>query len=138
VKANENIFGVKTMYVYILLCSDKTYYVGVTNDLEERFLQHCEGINITAYTFSRRPLKLVFYEIFNSPTDAIAFEKKIKKWSKLKKEALIVKNFSLLPNWQKKISVKILSLLEGRVIKFCSFRAFSIHFAKSETLELTT
>ena len=69
------------MYVYILRCSDTTFYTGVTNNLEQRFEQHSQGININSYTFTRRPLELVFYEIFNSPIAAIAFEKKIKKWS---------------------------------------------------------
>jgi putative endonuclease len=92
----------KTIYVYILQCSDGTYYSGVTNDLEQRFQQHNVGINIHSYTFSRRPLKLVFYEMFNSPIRAIAFEKKIKKGSKQKKEALIKKQFALLPELSKK------------------------------------
>ena len=76
----------------MLLCSDKTYQVGVTNNLEIRFEQHQEGINPQCYTFSRRPLEL----------NAIAFEKKIKKWSKQKKEALITKNYDLLPKLSKK------------------------------------
>ena len=92
----------KTMYVYIIRCSDKTYYVGVTNNLELRFDQHQDGINPNCYTFSRRPLQLVFYELFNTPENAIRFEKKIKKWSKLKKEALISANFNLLPELSKK------------------------------------
>ena len=78
----------KTMYVYMLLCSDKTYYVGVTNNLERRFEQHSQGTNPQSYTFARRPLALVFYELFNSPEKAIEFEKKIKKWSKAKKEVV--------------------------------------------------
>jgi len=50
----------KTMYVYILKCSDGSYYVGVTNNLEKRVEQHQAGININAYTHNKRPLKLVF------------------------------------------------------------------------------
>ncbi|MFL5765551.1 MAG: GIY-YIG nuclease family protein [Bacteroidia bacterium] len=46
----------KNMCVYILLRSDETYYTGVTNNLEVRFLQHQEGINKDCYTYSRRPL----------------------------------------------------------------------------------
>ena len=92
----------KVMYVYIIKCSDKTYYTGVTNNLESRYEQHKEGINVNCYTYSRRPLELVFYEIFNSPKPAIAFEKKIKKWSRIKKEALIKKHFHLLPLLSKK------------------------------------
>jgi putative endonuclease len=51
----------KTMYVYILKCSDDSFYTGVTNDLEMRFEQHVQGINRNCYTFSRRPLEIVFY-----------------------------------------------------------------------------
>lgn len=90
------------MYVYILKCSDNTYYTGVTNDLEERFEQHNQGLHVNSYTFTRRPLEIVFYEIFNSPIKAIAFEKKIKKWGKQKKEALIKERFNLLPELSKK------------------------------------
>jgi putative endonuclease len=87
----------KTMYVYILECSDKTYYIGVTNNLEQRLEQHNSGINQESYTCSRRPVELKFYELFNDPISAIAFEKKIKKWSRAKKEALINNKFDLLP-----------------------------------------
>ena len=90
------------MYVYILACSDKTYYVGVTNNLERRLKQHNSGINPESYTYSRRPLELKFYELFNDPISAIAFEKKIKKWSRAKKEALINNKFDLLLELSKK------------------------------------
>ena len=92
----------KTMYVYILACSDKTYYVGVTNNLERRLKQHNSGINPESYTYSRRQLELKFYELFNDPISAIAFEKKIKKWSRAKKEALINNKFDLLLELSKK------------------------------------
>lgn len=79
----------KTVYVYILKCSDSSYYVGVTNDLEMRFEQHKQGVITSCYTFKKRPLELVYYELFDGPISAIAFEKKLKGWSKAKKEALI-------------------------------------------------
>ena len=79
----------KTMYVYILLCSDDSYYTGVTNNLEKRFEQHKQGIDKLCYTYKRRPLTIVFYEIFNSPIKAIEFEKKLKGWTRAKKKALI-------------------------------------------------
>jgi putative endonuclease len=66
----------KTMYVYILECADKSYYTGITNNLELRFLQHTEGINRNCYTYGKCPLKIVYYEIFNEPNSAILFEKK--------------------------------------------------------------
>jgi putative endonuclease len=87
----------KIMYVYILECSDNSYYIGVTNDLERRFEEHTIGINRSCYTYTKRPVKIVCYEIFNDPISAIAFEKKIKGWNRKKKEALINKNYELLP-----------------------------------------
>ncbi len=77
------------MYVYILECSDKSFYTGVTNDLDRRVTEHQEGIKKTAYTYNKRPVKLVYYEIFSDPENAIAFEKQIKGWNRKKKIALI-------------------------------------------------
>jgi putative endonuclease len=84
----------KTMYVYILKCVDGSYYTGVTNNLEKRYEEHKSGIDIYCYTFSRRPLELVFYEMFNNPNDAIAFEKKLKGWTRQKKEALVYSDWN--------------------------------------------
>jgi len=94
------------MYVYIIQCSDNSYYTGVTNDLDWRLQQHNEGTDTNAYTYKRRPVKLVFYEMFQNPTDAIAFEKQVKGWRRAKKEALINRRWDLLPelsvSYQKK------------------------------------
>ncbi|MCG8697150.1 MAG: GIY-YIG nuclease family protein [Bacteroidales bacterium] len=89
----------KIFYVYILKCSDKTYYTGITNNLERRIKEHREGINITAYTYKRSPIELVYFEIFQFPNEAIAFEKQIKKWSRKKKEALIERNYNKLKEY---------------------------------------
>jgi putative endonuclease len=91
----------KKLYVYILECIDNSYYTGVTNNLERRLAEHHAGINPDCYTFSRRPLELVFFEVFDSPEKAILFEKKIKNWSKAKKTALIQKNWDKLPELSK-------------------------------------
>lgn len=80
----------------MLYCSDGTYYTGVTNDLERRLFEHEIGFNKKSYTFSRRPLKLVYYEIFNDYLLAIDWETKIKKWSSKKKEALSKSNWDRL------------------------------------------
>lgn len=80
---------VKYLYVYILKCKDGTYYTGVTNDVEKRFIQHNAGINKESYTYSRLPVTLVFCELFTDYNLAIEWETKIKKWSAKKKEALI-------------------------------------------------
>jgi len=92
----------KTYYVYILECLDKTYYTGFTSNLEKRFVEHQEGKHIESYTYKRRPLKLVFYAEFTEAGFAIDVEKQIKKWSKAKKEALINDEYEKLPNLAKK------------------------------------
>ena len=77
-------------YTYILLCSDTSYYTGMTNDMERRLKEHETGTGKdTAYTYTRRPLMLVYKEPFQYAEDAIKREKQIKKWSRAKKEALI-------------------------------------------------
>jgi putative endonuclease len=79
----------KLYYVYILKCSDDSYYTGVTNNIERRFNEHKSGLNKGCYTFSRRPLELVFYTDFKYVLQAISFEKQVKGWSRKKKEAII-------------------------------------------------
>ncbi len=85
-----------TYYVYLLECKDGSYYVGVTNDLERRMLEHKTGFDPTCYTFSRRPVELKNYLTFQYISEAIYFEKKIKKWSRAKKEAFFKKDWNLL------------------------------------------
>ncbi|MDR9373445.1 MAG: GIY-YIG nuclease family protein [Schleiferiaceae bacterium] len=75
--------------LYILECSDASLYTGVTNDLERRFAEHQEGLNPDAYTYSKRPVRLLFAETFQDYNLAHEWEKRIKGWSKKKKWALI-------------------------------------------------
>jgi putative endonuclease len=92
----------KVYYVYILKCSDKTYYTGVASSLTSRFHEHQKGKHKDSYTYKRRPLELVFYCEFTNIEMAIEKEKQIKKWSKVKKEALINGEFEKLTNLAKK------------------------------------
>lgn len=84
-------------YVYILKCADNSYYTGVTNDIEERFRQHQSGYDERSYTYSRRPVELVFQYEFNDIHQAIAFEKQVKGWNRKKKEAIINGEWDKLP-----------------------------------------
>ena len=86
----------KTYYVYILQCSDKLTYTGVTNNISRRFKEHQIGLNKNCFTYKRRPSKLIFNQEFNDIEQAIFFEKKIKKWSAKKKYALANGEFDLL------------------------------------------
>ena len=89
----------KTYFVYILKCSDASYYTGITNNLERRVAEHQDGYNNLSYTHNRRPVELVFYEIFGDPDNAISFEKRVKNWSRKKKEALIEQNWEKLKQY---------------------------------------
>ncbi len=74
--------------IYILECSNGQYYTGSTTDLEARLLQHwCgEGAN---FTRQHPPVKLVYFQEFDSIEDAFRREKQLQGWSRKKKEALI-------------------------------------------------
>ena len=86
----------KTYFVYILKCKDDSFYTGITNNVERRLYEHNIGLHKEAYTFSRRPVELVWYEMFTEPTQAILVEKKIKGWSRRKKQALIDEDWDKL------------------------------------------
>ena len=83
-------------FVYILRCADGSYYVGSArgDTLDKRVGEH-EGGEIDGYTSTRRPVTLVFAEQFERITDAIAAERRIKGWSRAKKEALIRGDWTL-------------------------------------------
>jgi putative endonuclease len=82
--------------IYILLCADGSYYTGVTRRaVEERVSEHEQGL-LPGYTFTRRPLKLVFSEPYVRVDDAIAAERRIKGWSRAKKEAYMRGDFASL------------------------------------------
>ncbi|HKX11038.1 MAG TPA: GIY-YIG nuclease family protein [Stellaceae bacterium] len=84
------------IWVYILHCADGSYYVGITRgDLGDRIGQHNAG-SFGRYTASRRPVVLVWHREFLNITDAVAAERRIKGWSRAKKEALIRGDFEAL------------------------------------------
>ena len=83
-------------WVYILECSDGSYYVGSTVDLERRVSEHDLGLG-AAYTKRRRPVRLVWAEEHFRVDDAFAMEKRIQGWSRRKREALIRGEAGALP-----------------------------------------
>ncbi|AFL73898.1 GIY-YIG nuclease family protein [Thiocystis violascens] len=78
-----------SFWVYILRCADGSYYTGHTDQLERRIAQHVTGAIPGCYTFSRRPVDLVFSQDFPSRLEALASERRIKGWSRRKKEAMM-------------------------------------------------
>jgi len=78
----------KQYYIYIATNKSNTLYTGVTNDLRRRMYEHKNKL-VKGFTSKYNIDKLVFYEIFNSPNEAISAEKKIKGWDRKKKIELI-------------------------------------------------
>jgi putative endonuclease len=76
-------------YVYMLLCADFSFYVGITNDVERRVAEHNAGWDPKCYTHFRRPVVLAHVGWFHDAEDAIRWEKQLKGWSRRKKIALI-------------------------------------------------
>ncbi|MBS1988254.1 GIY-YIG nuclease family protein [Candidatus Dependentiae bacterium] len=75
-------------FVYMLECSDGSFYVGHTDDLEKRLSEHNSG-KIDGYTATRLPVALVYHQPFPTRDEAFTAERKIKGWSREKKKALI-------------------------------------------------
>jgi len=88
--------------MYILECSDGSFYIGSTKDLERRLLEHQNSLGAN-YTKKRLPVKLVYFEEYNRIDEAFYREKQVQGWSRKKKEALINGNNNLLPKLAKKI-----------------------------------
>jgi putative endonuclease len=83
-------------FLYILRCSDGSLYIGITRTaLEIRVAQHNAGA-LGGYTATRRPVTLMFSQWFDRVTDAIENERRLKKWSRSKKEAFIRGDFAAL------------------------------------------
>ena len=89
------------LYVYIVECSDGSFYTGVTNNLDLRIAEHNEGEYSKAYTYSRRPVKLVYFEDHSDLHFVIKREKQIKGWSRRKKIAMIQGEWAKLPELSK-------------------------------------
>ena len=76
-------------FVYILRCADKTFYTGITNDLEKRVETHNTGKTAAKYTRARRPVKLVYSEQLKTKSAALKREWEIKKMKRSEKALLI-------------------------------------------------
>lgn len=83
-------------YLYILRCSDGSYYVGSTTDLDARIATHRAGEG-GDYTARRLPVQVAFTDQFESLHDAFLVERQVKGWSRAKKEALTRGDYEALP-----------------------------------------
>jgi len=82
----------KKYFICILSNTNKSVlYIGVTSNLPKRISEHKQGIAENSFTKKYNLNKLVYYEVFENPKQAIAREKQLKKWKREWKELLIVK-----------------------------------------------
>ena len=87
----------KTYHVYMITnWTNKVMYIGVTSNLEKRINEHKHGI-YEGFSKKYNLKKLVYCEEYEDANEAIAREKQLKKWSRKKKDALVVK---LNPEWK--------------------------------------
>ncbi len=97
----------KTGYVYIIECSDGSYYTGVTSNPQKRLYEHQIGL-IKGYTKNKCPVKMIWISNKMDIISVIENEKRVKGWRREKKEALINGEYEILPElfkayWEKKI-----------------------------------
>jgi predicted GIY-YIG superfamily endonuclease len=93
-------------YIYILLCSDGSYYTGHTDDMESRMSAHQQRFFPHCYTAKRLPVQLVFVQATSSRAEALIAERQIKGWTRRKKKALIDGDFELLKKLAKKTNFR--------------------------------
>ena len=76
-------------YLYLLHCSDGSFFTGSTDDLDKSISDHIEGKDPHHYTFSRRPVKLVFSEKVLQSQKGGLTEEQLKNWSRKKKPEIL-------------------------------------------------
>lgn len=76
-------------YVYILRCADGTLYTGITTDIERRLVEHNHEKTGAKYTRVRRPVYLVFQEVYSTRSEATKREAELKKFPRVKKQNLL-------------------------------------------------
>jgi putative endonuclease len=81
-------------FVYVLICSDGSFYTGITNNMEKRFVEHQKGKG-GAYTRSHKPVKMVYREKQTDKSTALKREAEIKGWTRKKK----MKNLKIRAGW---------------------------------------
>ena len=80
--------SLKTYYVYIMASASRALYIGVTNNIERRAIEHWEG-RVPGFSAKYKTRELVYVEPFGQVRAAIAREKQLKGWLRVRKIALI-------------------------------------------------
>jgi putative endonuclease len=99
-------------WVYIIKCSDGSYYTGHTDNLEIRISQHKAG-ECPGYTAKRLPVEFLWSQEFNTREEALAAERQIKGWSRKKKEAMMRGDWAEVSRLAQSKSIHALRLRSG-------------------------
>ena len=99
-RKEELLYNNPMPFMYILQCSDGSFYTGSTWDLDARLYEHQNGIGAN-YTKKRLPVQLIYFEYYDRIADAFYREKQIQGWSRRKKIALIQDKPELLVEYSK-------------------------------------
>lgn len=87
-------------YIYILRCENDEFYVGSTNDINDRVVRHKSGRG-AVYTKHHKPEEQIYTEEYDTYQEAFKRERQIKGWSRAKKEALIAGDIEKLKQLSK-------------------------------------
>lgn len=120
-----------SFWTYILKCADGSFYAGHTDDLDTRLAQHESGFFSDCYTFKRRPVQLMWSENFQTRQDALEAERKIKGWSRAKKEALIRGDFAAI----QRLARKKFGTSSEEVLRYAASRPLSGHSGQTGNSE---
>lgn len=101
-------------YTYMLRCVDGTIYSGYTTDIYRRLEEHSSGKG-AKYTAGRRPVKLVYYEVFLSKSEAMKREASLKRLTRIKKENLIKGFNQIINSWPVLCNFKIKAFTKSPV-----------------------
>ncbi len=99
----------------MLRCSDGSYYVGQTDDLEKRVAEHQTGA-VQGYTATRHPVELVYSAEFATRDEAVEREQQLKGWSRAKKEALIEGDWSRIHDLAKSRAGAMRRVLSAAIV----------------------
>ena len=127
-------------FMYILECSDGTYYTGSTKDLQKRLWEHRNGYGAN-HTKNRLPVKLVYFEQYSRVDDAFYREKQIQGWGHEKKKSLIQRNYletHTLAECKNKSHFKIFKLAHSVAERSRSHRHVTCSLSVTESSEGTS
>ena len=85
-------------WVYVLRCADGKYYTGQTDNLDYRLAQHRTG-GYCDFTSRRRPVQLMWCQELSTRIEALEAERRIKPWSRAKKEALFLGDWAAVSHF---------------------------------------